>query len=165
MQLDFINTTVGNELSVVIPYVEILLDRSTCISDDYTLEPLVSTCDIMPLLSHWTLTTNLLNDSCFLNNGCATSSCHLSSLGNVTVDVTLYSCFQPPNLKIVVSNADGTTAIVVKKSSLSSINSVTVNGRELDLNITIVQRPSHSSVGLHVQVRLHFHCDNMLLSL
>lgn len=155
----------GNKLSVVIPYLEILLDRSTCVSNDYTLEPLVSTCNIMPLLSHWTLSTDLLNESCSVKNDCTASSCHLSSLGNVTVDVTLYSCFQPPNLKIVVSNADGTTAIVVKKSSLSSINSGTVNGRELDLNVTIVQRPSHSSVGLHVQVRLHFHCDNMLLSL
>ena len=153
LQVDFQNMSANDGPIVMIPYVEILLDRSMCESGDYTHKPLVTSCDIMPLLSQGMLSTDSLNisaSSCSVTDSCDTSRCNISSLENATILVNLHSCFQPPNVEIFILNSDGTTAIHIKKTSTSERRVGTIDGRRVELSVTVVQRSSHSSIGLQV---------------
>ena len=120
-------------------------------SDDYSLFPLVTTCDVMSLLSQSRLNHNT-PPLCSVSQNCTTSSCQLSLLGleNATAVVNLFSCFDPPAIDVSVYNGAGVDVITTGITSNSKSVSNFVDGSELQLNITVVQRKSRSLLGIQV---------------
>ncbi len=137
--------------TVIIPYVEVLPNKSMCASDDYSLSPLVTACDVMSLLSRSRLNQNT-PPLCSVSQNCTTSSCQLSMLGleNATVRVNLFSCFDPPAIDVSVFNRAGVDVITTGRTSNSKSVSNIVDGSELRLNVTIVQRKSRTLLGVQV---------------
>ena len=145
------NTSVSDKSFTIIPYVEILPNKSTCASEDYTLSPLVTTCDVLSLLSQSRLNHN--TPLCSVTQNCTTSSCQLSLLGlqNANAKVNLFSCFDPPAVDVVVYDSAGVEVIATGRTSNSKSVSNVVEGSELRLNITVVQRNSRTLFGVQVR--------------
>ena len=138
--------------TVIIPYVEILPNKSMCASDDdYSLSPLVTTCDVMSWLSQSRMNQNT-TPLCAVSQNCTTSSCQLSMLGLVdaTAKVNVFSCFEPPATEVSVYNSAGVDVITTGRISNSKSVSNIVDGSELWLNVTVVQRKSRTLVGMQV---------------
>ena len=121
-------------------------------SDDYSLSPLVTTCDVMSLLSQSSRLNHNVPPLCSVSQNCTTSSCQLSLLGleNATVIVNLFSCFDPPAIDVSVYNGAGVDVITTGRMSNSKSVSNFVDGSELQLNVTVVQRKSRSLLGIQV---------------
>lgn len=132
----------------VIPYVEVQPNKSMCRSGDYTHTPLIGTCDVMPLLSQSKL--NHAFPLCSVVPNCSISNCQLSSPGNATIEVKLYSCYDPPAIDITVYDSAGIASIATGKTSESKTVSNVVDGNELLLNVTVVQHTSNTLVGVQV---------------
>ena len=141
----------NGESTIIIPYVEILPNKSMCASDDCSLSPLVTTCDVMSWLSQ-----SRMNQSttplCSVSQNCTTSSCQLSVLGLVdaTARVNVFSCFDPPAIEFSLYNSVGVDVITTGRMSNSKSVSNIVDGSELRLNVTVVQRKSRTLVGVQV---------------
>ena len=153
-QIDFINESANNKSVVVIPYIEILPNKSTCTSNDYSHSPLVTTCEVLPLLSQSGLeslkpTTTLLSP-CSVKQNCTASICQVSSLGNATIEVRLRSCFQPPSIDVTVYDSSGNAAVDSRIISTSERIGGIVDGRYLGLGITVVERASRELIGVQV---------------
>ena len=145
--------SVSNRAFTIIPYVEILPNKSMCASDGYSLSPLVTTCDMMSLLSQ----SRLNHDTqplCSVSQNCTTSSCQLSLLGlqNANAKVNLFNCFDPPAVEVTVYNSAGIDVITTDRTSNSKSVSNIVDGSELRLNVTVVQRMSRTLLGIQVGI-------------
>ena len=89
-----------------------------------------------------------------MTQNCTTSNCRLSSLGleNATVEVNLFSCFDPPAIDVSIQNGAGVIIITTGRTSNSKSVSSVVEGSELRLNVTIVQRKSRTLLGVQVGI-------------
>lgn len=152
LQLEFTNSSVSDKAFTIIPYIEILPNKSMCASEDYTVSPLVTTCDVMSLLSQSRLNHNTLPLCSVSHSHCTNSSCQLSllGLGNATTRVNLFSCFDPPAVDVIVYNSAGVDVITTGRTSNSKSVSNVVDGSELQLNVTVVQRNSRTLLGVQV---------------
>lgn len=151
LQLDFTNETASNQPIIIIPYVEMLPNKSMCTSDSYSRSPLVTACDLLPLLSQsYFNSLKKANQLCSLKQNCTISECQLSSLGNATIELRLYGCFQPPAIEIFVSDAAGHLSIETTKISTSKSVQGMVNGRRIELDVMVVQRADNALVGVEV---------------
>ena len=151
LQLDFTNKTASNQPIIIVPYVEMLPNKSMCTSDSYSHSPLVTACDLLPLLSQSYF--NSLKGAtrlCSVKQNCTISECQLPSMGNATIELRLYSCFQPPAIEIFISDTDGHFSIVTRKISTSKSVQGMVNGKRLELDIMVVQRADNALVGVEV---------------
>ena len=151
LQLDFTNETASNQPIVVIPYVEMLPNKSMCKSDGYSHSPLVTACNVLPLLSQSNI--NSLKETpqlCSVKQNCTISECQLSLLGNATIEFRLYGCFQPPAIEIFINDSAGSLSIETRKISTSKSVEGMVGGSKLELDITVVQRMDNALVGVKV---------------
>ena len=138
--------------TIIIPYVEILPNKSMCASDDYySLSPLVTTCDVISWLSQSRMNQNTI-PLCSVSQNCTNSSCQLSVLGLVdaTARVNVFSCFDPPAIDFSLYNSVGVDVITTGRMSNSKSVSNIVDGSELRLNVTVVQRNSRTLIGVQV---------------
>ena len=151
LQLDFTNETATYQPIIVIPYVEMLPNKSMCTSDNYSHSPLVTACDVLSLLSQSNI--NRLKEAnrlCSVEQNCTVSECQLSSLGSATIELRLYGCFQPPAIEVFVNDIAGHLSIETRKTSTSKSVQGMVNGRRLELDVVVVQRTDNALVGVEV---------------
>ena len=128
-----------------------LPNKSMCTTDSYSHSPLVTACDLLPLLSQsYFNSLKKANQLCSVKQNCTISECQLSSLGNATIELRLYSCFQPPAIEIFISDTAGHLSIRTRKISTSKSVQGMVNGRSLELDVTVVQRTDNALVGVEV---------------
>lgn len=80
-------------------------------------------------------------------------------LVDATARVNVFSCFDPPAIEISVFNSAGLDVITTDRTSNSKSVSNIVNGSELRLNVTVVQRKSRTLIG----VQVYRQCDKNLL--
>ena len=147
------NATKNNESMLVIPYVELLLKKSMCTSDDVHKTPLVTSCDIMPLISQSNVITagglGQRTTLCSVNQNCDTSKCQMNSLANTTFVLSLFGCYQPPAIQLHVNDSRGPT-IATRRTDESTMVHGAINGNDFDLKVLVKQHSSQQSIGIQV---------------
>jgi hypothetical protein len=71
-------------------------------------------------------------------------------LVDAAVKVNLFNCFDPPAIDVSVYNSAGVNVITTGRISNSKSVSNIVDGSELWLNVTVVQRKSRTLLGVQV---------------
>ena len=138
---------------LVIPYVELLLNKSMCTSNSMHRTPLVTSCDIMPLISQSSVNTAVSlgqrTTLCSVNQNCDTSKCQMNSLANTTFVLSLFGCYQPPAIQLHFNDSRGPT-IATKRTHKSTLVRGAINGNDFDFNVLVKQHNSQQSIGVQV---------------
>ena len=71
-------------------------------------------------------------------------------LENATAKVNLFNCFDPPAIDVSIYNSAGVDVITTDRTSNSKSVSNIVDGSELRLNVTVVQRKNRTLLGVQV---------------
>ena len=142
MQVSYEDSRIGNQSFTEIPYVEVPLNKSTC-ARNYTHYPLVTACDIMPHLSSPVCTCQVEQPNR------TNATCQITEL-NAVMNIILYSCYQPPNIGLVLRDSRGGIILSLRRPTSKSVT-VTDPRDGSQLFLEVVQHSLHLTVGVQVQ--------------
>ena len=135
-QLSFTNSNTSQSFTEI-PYVEVPLNKSKC-PRKYTNAPLVTACDMLPLLS---------SPRCTPQSGCTQATCPMIRGLNTTLHVQLYNCFSPPAVGIYAYDENNQAFISDRTSNSKNI----VDNRDHStLRLTVIQHTNEMTVGVQV---------------
>lgn len=146
MQLSFTDSSQSNQTShIEIPYVVVPLNKSAC-AGNYTHSPLVSSCDVLPLLS---------SPMCIVEQQqqeCNKATCEVMQL-NATIEIDLFSCYNRPTIGIVIRDIENNAVLISKRTEESVVLSdPRAIGNQSQISLTVRQHSRELSVGVQVTI-------------